>query len=36
MKIPSDNKVRPEDEVEICFDKNKLMFFDMETQKRIK
>ena len=36
MKIPSDNKVRPEDEVEICFDKNKLMFFDAETQKRIK
>lgn len=36
MKIPSDNKVRPDDEVEICFDKNKLMFFDAETQKRIK
>lgn len=36
MKIPSDNKVKPEDEVEICFDKNKLMFFDAETEQRIK
>lgn len=36
MKIPSDNKVEPDDEVEICFDKNKLMFFDAKTEQRIK
>ena len=36
MKIPSDNKVEPDDDVEICFDINKLMFFDAETEKRIK
>lgn len=36
MKIPSDNKVEPDDEVEICFDKNKLMFFDAETEQRIR
>ena len=36
MKIPSDNKVEPDDEVEICFDINKLMYFDAETEQRIK
>ena len=36
MKIPSDNNVQPDDLVEICFDKNKLMYFDKESEKRIK
>lgn len=36
MKIPSDNKVSPDDEVEICFNLDKLLFFDSKTQKRIK
>lgn len=36
MKIPSDSKVSPIDEAEICFNLDKLLFFDSKTQKRIK
>ena len=34
MKIPSDNKVSPIDEVEVCFNLDKLLFFDSKTQKK--
>ena len=36
MKIPSDSKVSPNGEVEICFNLDKLLFFDSKTQKSIK
>ena len=36
MKIPSDNKIESDDEVSICFDKTKILFFDSKTEKRIK
>ncbi len=36
MKIPNGNKVSPIDEVEICFNLDKLLFFDSKNQKRIK
>lgn len=36
MKIPSEHKVQPGEEVEICFHEGKLMFFDVETERRVK